>query len=97
MPFRKDFMWGAATSAYQIEGAWNEDGRGPSVWDVYSQEGGRGRIYGNHTGDTACDHYHRFWPPSPWGRTAGRSASTGSPPPLRSVPACWRRRSWTWW
>lgn len=56
--FPKDFIWGAATSAYQIEGAWAEDGRGPSIWDVYCQDGGR--IYEDHTGDTACDHYHRF-------------------------------------
>ena len=58
MPFAKDFMWGAATSAYQIEGAWAGDGKGPSIWDIYSQEAGR--VYGNHTGNTACDHYHRF-------------------------------------
>lgn len=58
MSFAKDFVWGAATSAYQIEGAWAEDGRGPSVWDIYSQEAGH--TVGNHTGDTACDHYHHF-------------------------------------
>lgn len=58
MPFGKNFMWGAASSAYQIEGAWAEDGRGLSVWDVFSQEGGH--VYENHTGDVACDHYHRF-------------------------------------
>ena len=58
MPFAKDFMWGAATSAYQIEGAWNEDGKGPSIWDVCCHEGGH--VYGDHTGDVACDHCHRF-------------------------------------
>lgn len=58
MPFAKDFVWGAATSSYQIEGAWAEDGRGLSIWDVYSQEGGR--TFDSHTGDMACDHYHRF-------------------------------------
>ena len=58
MAFAKNFMWGAATSAYQIEGAWNEDGRGPSIWDVCCHEGGH--VYENHTGDVACDHYHRF-------------------------------------
>lgn len=58
MPFAENFMWGAATSAYQIEGAWAEDGRGPSIWDVCCQEGGH--VYENHTGNTACDHYHRF-------------------------------------
>ena len=56
--FPNGFIWGAATSAYQIEGGWAEDGRGPSVWDIFCQDGGH--IYGDHTGDTACDHYHRF-------------------------------------
>ncbi len=58
MGFKRDFVWGSATSAYQIEGAYNEDGRGLSVWDVFSHE--EGRIFANHNGDTACDHYHRF-------------------------------------
>ena len=58
MSFTADFVWGAATSAYQIEGAWNEDGRGPSIWDICCHEGGH--VYESHTGDTACDHYHRF-------------------------------------
>ena len=51
-------MWGAATSAYQIEGAWNEDGRGESVWDRFSHT--PGKIVGGDTGDEASDHYHRF-------------------------------------
>lgn len=54
---RRDFVWGASTSAYQIEGATREDGRGPSVWDT---DGRRGRIEGKDTGDIACDHYHRY-------------------------------------
>lgn len=58
MPFPKDFVWGAAAAAYQIEGAWNEDGRGPSVWDTFTHLGGS---FEGHTGDVACDHYHR-WP-----------------------------------
>lgn len=58
MGFKKDFIWGAATASYQIEGAWNEDGRKPSVWDIFSHE--PGKVFGNHTGDVACDHYHRF-------------------------------------
>lgn len=58
MSFAKNFLWGAATSAYQIEGAWAEDGRGESVWDVYCHE--EGNVYENHTGDVSCDHYHRF-------------------------------------
>ena len=58
MPFPKDFTWGAATAAYQIEGAWNEDGRGPSVWDAFSQT--PGKVFENHNGNVACDHYHRW-------------------------------------
>jgi len=57
MSFRTDFIWGAATAAYQIEGAWNEDGKGPSVWDDFTHI--PGKIFGDHTGDVACDHYHR--------------------------------------
>jgi beta-glucosidase len=53
-----DFVWGAATSAYQIEGAAAEDGRGPSIWDTFSRT--PGRIADGSTGDVACDHYHRF-------------------------------------
>ncbi|NUR92032.1 MAG: beta-glucosidase [Nonomuraea sp.] len=53
------FLWGTATAAYQIEGAVTEDGRGPSVWDTFAHEPGRTRD--GHTGDVACDHYHR-WP-----------------------------------
>lgn len=50
------FLWGAATSAYQIEGAPHADGKLPSIWDVFSQR--RGKIKNRQTGDTACDHYH---------------------------------------
>lgn len=58
MGFCKDFMWGTATAAYQIEGAWNEDGRGPSVWDICGRD--RNVVMFNETGDVTCDHYHRF-------------------------------------
>lgn len=58
MGFPKDFVWGAATSAYQIEGAAGEDGKGKHIWDIYTRE--EGRVYEGHTGDTSCDHYHRF-------------------------------------
>jgi beta-glucosidase len=53
------FVWGAATSAYQIEGAVSEDGRSPSIWDTYCRV--PGAIDNGDTGDVACDHYHR-WP-----------------------------------
>ncbi|HEX8982797.1 MAG TPA: GH1 family beta-glucosidase [Ktedonobacterales bacterium] len=57
MTFPRDFLWGAATSAYQIEGAVHEDGRGPSTWDAFSAE--PGRTYLGQTGEVAADHYHR--------------------------------------
>ncbi|MGI5241511.1 GH1 family beta-glucosidase [Dactylosporangium sp. CA-139066] len=58
LTFPAGFGWGAATSAYQIEGAVKEDGRGPSVWDVFAHE--PGRIRNGDTGDVAADHYHRY-------------------------------------
>jgi beta-glucosidase len=56
--FPENFIWGAATSAYQIEGAWNEDGKGPSIWDTFAHT--PGKIYQGQTGDIAADHYHRW-------------------------------------
>ena len=56
--FSEDFVWGAATSAYQIEGAVKEGGKGEHIWDVYTKE--PGKIYSGHTGEVACDHYHRY-------------------------------------
>jgi beta-glucosidase len=56
--FPKDFVWGAATAAYQVEGAAAEDGKGPSVWDVFSKK--KGAVFEGQTGDVACDHYHRY-------------------------------------
>lgn len=58
MGFREDFVWGVATAAYQIEGAAHEDGRGLSVWDDFCRQ--PGRIFEGHSGDVACDHYHRY-------------------------------------
>jgi beta-glucosidase len=58
LAFPRDFVWGAATASYQIEGAYNEDGRGMSVWDMMCRK--HGAIWGGHTGDIACDHYHRM-------------------------------------
>jgi beta-glucosidase len=56
--FPADFLWGVATSAYQIEGGADRGGRGPSIWDTFSHE--PGATLGGATGDIACDHYHRF-------------------------------------
>lgn len=57
-PFPKDFLWGAASAAYQVEGAWNADGKGPSVWDVFSRI--PGKTFKGSNGDVAVDHYHRY-------------------------------------
>ncbi|MGC4803946.1 GH1 family beta-glucosidase [Micromonospora sp. DT233] len=56
--FPDGFVWGAATAAYQIEGAARDDGRGPSIWDTFSRT--PGKVHAGHTGDVACDHYHRY-------------------------------------
>ncbi len=58
MSFPKNFLWGAAASSYQIEGAWNEDGKGLSIWDTFCQR--PGNIKNGDSGRIACDHYHRF-------------------------------------
>ena len=56
--FPKDFLWGAATSSYQIEGAAYEDGRGASIWDTFCKT--PGKVAKGDTGDVANDHYHRY-------------------------------------
>lgn len=56
--FPHNFLWGAATASYQVEGAWNEDGKGESIWDRFSHT--PGKIEDQSTGDIACDHYHRY-------------------------------------
>ena len=58
MPFKDDFVWGASTSSYQIEGAATEDGKGKSIWDVFCDK--PGVIKDGNTGAVACDHYHRY-------------------------------------
>jgi beta-glucosidase len=58
MAFPKNFAWGAAAASYQIEGAAHEDGKGDSVWDMFVRK--NGTIWRQHTGDVACDHYHRY-------------------------------------
>jgi beta-glucosidase len=70
--FPADFVWGASTSSYQIEGAVDVDGRGKSIWDVFSHT--PGRIKGDDTGDVACDHYHRWAEDIEWLARGGFNA-----------------------
>jgi len=58
MAYPEGFVWGAATSSYQIEGAHDADGRGESIWDTFCRR--EGAVHGGHTGETATDHYNRF-------------------------------------
>ncbi len=57
-PFPENFLWGAASAAYQVEGAWNEDGKGLSVWDEFTRI--PGKTFQGSNGDIAVDHYHRY-------------------------------------
>ncbi|KAL4223206.1 hypothetical protein ACF0H5_016678 [Mactra antiquata] len=56
--FPDDFIWSSATSAYQIEGGWNEDGKGLSIWDVHANK--PGNVFNNDNGKIACDSYHKY-------------------------------------
>lgn len=56
--FKNDFVWGAGSSSYQVEGAWDADGKGPSIWDSFCRK--EGAIVRAQRGDVACDHYHRY-------------------------------------
>ncbi len=56
MCFEEDFLWGAASAAYQIEGAYDEDGKGMGIWDALSE----GHVKHGDNGNAACDHYHRY-------------------------------------
>ena len=56
--FPEGFIWGTATASYQVEGAWNEDGKGESIWDKFTHT--PGKVRGGVTGDVACDQYHLY-------------------------------------
>jgi len=58
LTFPENFTWGASTASYQIEGAVEADGRGPSIWDMFCRK--NGAVFDSHNGDVACDHYHRM-------------------------------------
>jgi len=58
LAFPNEFVWGCASSSYQVEGAWNEDGKGPSIWDTFVHT--PGHVVNGETGDVAVDHYHRY-------------------------------------
>jgi beta-glucosidase len=70
--FPVDFVWGASTSSYQIEGAVDADGRGKSIWDIFCHT--PGKVKGGDTGDVACDHYHRWPEDVEWLQRGGFSA-----------------------
>lgn len=55
--FRDNFLWSTSTAAYQIEGGWDADGKGPSIWDTFTHE--PGNIANNDTGDVTCDSYNK--------------------------------------
>ncbi len=73
LPFPNGFVWGAATAALQVEGAADEDGRGPSVWDVFCGEHPE-RIFQRATPQVACDHYHRWPEDVAWMKRLGHTA-----------------------
>ena len=102
--FPDGFAWGAATASYQIEGAVDEDGRRPSIWDTFART--PGAVHDGDTGDVADDHYHRYRETSRCSRTLAvthyrsrspatdpaRRAVSGDSAPARLLPAT-RRRS----
>lgn len=102
MQFPKDFLWGTATSSYQIEGAVNEDGNGKSIWDVFTHA--PGTVKDRSNGDVAIDHYHRFREDIrlmakmgirnyrfsiSWGRILPNGTGAVNERDLRSIPSWW--------
>jgi beta-glucosidase len=83
--FPADFVWGASTSSYQIEGAVEEDGRGKSIWDTFSHT--PGLVKNDDTGDVACDHYHRWIEDVEWLARGGFNAYRFSVAWPRILPA----------
>ena len=84
-PFPTSFIWGAATASYQVEGAWNADGKGESIWDRFSHT--PGKVKEAATGDVACDHYHRYREDVALMRTLGLNAYRFSISWPRLLPA----------
>ena len=60
MSFPKNFTWGVACASFQCEGAWNEDGKGPNIWDDFCHDPTTQHVKNRDTGDVACDSYHRY-------------------------------------
>ncbi|MDP2865223.1 MAG: family 1 glycosylhydrolase, partial [Elusimicrobiota bacterium] len=82
--FPKDFLWGASTAAYQIEGAYDQDGRGMTIWDTFTAQG---RIQDGTSAKVACDHYHRYPEDIALMRAAGFNAYRFSLAWPRIIPA----------
>jgi hypothetical protein len=96
-PFPPDFIWGAATASYQIEGAAHEDGRGESVWDRFCAT--PGKVRNGDSGAVACDFYHRYRDDvglmcelGTGSRTTSPGSTPGSATPGASTPRAGRAR-----
>ena len=81
-----DFVWSSATSSYQIEGAWNEEGKGESIWDTFTHEGGN--VRNNDTGDVACDSYHKYKVRIPCCLESSRSQNSNESEPVTRDRSC---------